>query len=195
MLRHQIGHDLALVVVISNNQVLRHRRIGLDRADAVDAGHRSYDDHIVAFQQRPRRRMAHAVDLLVDLAFLLDIGVRAGDVGLGLVVVIVADEIFHGVFREIGLELGIELGGQRLIGREDDRRPLGFLDDFRHGEGLAGARRPQQNLVLVAILDALHQVTDRGRLVAGRFELGVHDEALSAFQFCLCVPVGRVQQG
>jgi hypothetical protein len=48
------------------DHVLGHGRIGFDRADAVDAGHRGDDDHIVAFQQRPRGRVAHAVDLFVE---------------------------------------------------------------------------------------------------------------------------------
>ena len=67
-----------------------HRRIGLDRADAVDARHRGDDDDVVALEQRARRRVAHAVDLLVDRGFLLDIGVGARDVGFRLVVVVIA---------------------------------------------------------------------------------------------------------
>jgi hypothetical protein len=76
LLGHEIGHDLALVIFAPRVQVLRHRAVGLDRADAVDAGDRGHDDHVVAFQKRPGRRVAHPVDLFVDLGFLLDIGVR-----------------------------------------------------------------------------------------------------------------------
>ena len=46
----------------------RHGRIGLDRADAVDARHRGHDDDVVALEQGARRAVAHAVDLLVDRA-------------------------------------------------------------------------------------------------------------------------------
>jgi hypothetical protein len=53
---------------LPDDQVLGHRAVGLDRADAVDAGDRGDDDHVVAFQQRPGGRVAHPVDLLVDLA-------------------------------------------------------------------------------------------------------------------------------
>jgi hypothetical protein len=59
--------------------------------------------------------VAHPVDLFVDLAFLLDVGVRARDIGLGLVVVVVADEILDRVVREEALELAVELRGQRLV--------------------------------------------------------------------------------
>jgi hypothetical protein len=62
----------------------------------------------------PRRRRsrarpwpsAHAVDLVVDRGVLLDVGVAAGDVGLGLVVVVVADEVLDRVLGEEVPELG-----------------------------------------------------------------------------------------
>jgi hypothetical protein len=44
--------------------------------------------------------MAHAVDLLVDRGILLDIGVGARDIGFGLVVIVIADEIFDRVVRK-----------------------------------------------------------------------------------------------
>jgi len=94
----------------------RHRGIGLDRTDTVDARHGGDDDDVVALQQRPRRRMPHAVDLLVDRGVLLDIGVGARHVSFRLVVVVIADEIFYGVVRGRSLlKLAIELGGQRLV--------------------------------------------------------------------------------
>ena len=72
-------------------QLHHHPRIGLDRADTVDAGDRGDDHDVVALQQRLRRGVAHAVDLLVDLRVLLDVGVGARDVGFRLVVVVVAE--------------------------------------------------------------------------------------------------------
>ena len=57
------------------------------------------------------------VDLVVDERVLLDVGVRLGDVGLGLVVVVVGDEVLDRVLREERLELAVQLGGQRLVGR------------------------------------------------------------------------------
>ena len=150
-----------------------HRRIGLHRADAVDAGHRSDDDHVVALQQRARRRMAHAVDLLVDGGFLLDIGVGARDIGFRLVVVVIGDEIFHRVVGKERLELAVELGGQRLVRRQDQRRALRRLDHLGHGEGLARAGDAEQHLRAVVALDALDQFLDRLRLVALRLEVGL----------------------
>ncbi len=138
--RDEVGDQLALVDALALLQRKGHRGIGLDRADTVDAGHRGDDDDVVALEQRARRRVAHAVDLLVDGRVLLDIGVGARDVGFRLVVVVIADEILHRIVGEEILELAIELGGQRLVRRQDQGRALRRLDHFRHGVGLAASR-------------------------------------------------------
>ena len=181
--RHQIGHQLALVELAALLEREGHGRIGFDRADTVDARHRGDDDDVVAFEQRARRAVAHAVDLLVDRGFLLDIGVGARDVGFRLVVVVIGDEIFDRVVGEERLELAVELRRQRLVRREDERRALRRLDHLGHGEGLAGAGDAKQHLRAVVALDAFDQVRDRLRLVALRLEVGFDDEALAAFGF------------
>ena len=145
-----------------------HLRIGFDRTDTVDAGDRGDDDDIVPFEQRPGRRMAHPVDLLVDARFLLDIGVRPRHIGLGLVVVVIADEIFDRVVREEPLHLAIELRRQRFIGRQNQRRALHVLDDMRHGEGLARAGHAEQHLAALVVADTLGEIGDGLGLVAGR---------------------------
>ena len=120
----EIGEKLALGDALAPLHREGHGRIGLDIADAVDAGHRGDDDDIVALEQRARRRMAHAVDLLVDRGFLLDIGVGARHIGFRLVVIVIGDEIFDRVVGEEAPELAIELGGKRLVGREHQGRAL-----------------------------------------------------------------------
>ena len=65
--------------------------------------------------------MPQTVYVLVDLGVLLDKGVRARDVGLGLVVVVVADEVLDGVVGEELGELAGELRGERLVVRDDER--------------------------------------------------------------------------
>ena len=161
----------------------RHRRIGLDRADAVDARHRGDDDDVVALQQRARRRVAHAVDLLVDRGILLDVGVGARDIGFRLVVVVIANEILDRVVGEEALELAVELGGERLVRREHQRRALRRLDHLGHGEGLAGAGDAEQHLRAVVALGALDQIADRGRLVALGLKLGLQHDPDAAFGF------------
>ena len=107
LLCNQIRDHLALVIDLAAHQIDCHRGIGFNRADAVDARHRGDDDHIVAFQQRPRRRMAHAIDLFVNLGFLFDIGIGPGDIGLGLIIIVVGHEVFDGVVGEEALEFAV----------------------------------------------------------------------------------------
>ena len=111
-------------------------------------------------------REAQAVDLVVDGGFLLDVGVGLRDVGLGLVVVVVGDEVLDRVLREEGLELLVELGGQRLVVGQHQRGPVHLGEDRGDGEGLAAAGDAQQDLVLVAAREARHELAD-GR-AAGR---------------------------
>ena len=113
-------------------------------------------------------RQAQPLDLLVDRRILLDVGVGARDVGLRLVVIEVADEILDRVVREELLELGVELRRERLVVRDDQRRPVELLDHIRHRERLARAGHAEQRLVPVPGLDRLHQLGDRLRLVALR---------------------------
>ena len=181
--RDEVGDQLALVDALALLQREGHRGVGLDRADTVDAGHRGDDDDVVALQQRARRRMAHAVDLLVDRGILLDVGVGARHIGFGLVVVVIADEVLHRVVGEEALELAIELRGQRLVRREDDGGALRRLDHLGHGVGLARAGDAEQHLGAVVAVDAFDQFLDRGRLVALRLVFGLDLEAHAAFGF------------
>src|SRR6185312_11366458 len=181
--RDQAGDGLLAVDALAALDADRGARIGLDRADAVDAGDRGDDDDVVALQDRARRRMAHAVDLFIYGAVLLDIGVGARDIGFGLVVVVIADEIFDRVVGEEGLELAVELGGQGLVGRQDQGGALGRLDDLGHGEGLAAAGDAQKDLVALGGVDAGHQLGDGGGLVAGGRVVADQLEAAAAFGF------------
>ena len=144
------GEQLGAVDPVALGERQGHLRIGLDRADAVDAGDRGDDDDVAPLEDRPRRRMAHPVDLLVQRGFLLDIGVGARDIGLGLVIIVIRDEILDRVLREEALHLAVELRGQGLVRRENDRRAPGALDDMRHRKGLARAGDAEQHLVALA---------------------------------------------
>ena len=135
-----------------------HRRVGLAIADAVDARHRRDDDHVAARQQRERRRVAHPIDLLVHDRVLLDERVGRRDVRLGLVVVVVADEVVDGVVGEQLLELAVELRREDLVVRDDQRRPVDLRDHVRHRERLARAGDAEQDLRLVAAPEAVDEL-------------------------------------
>ena len=112
--------------------------------------------------------MAQAVYLIVDGAVLFDIGIGAGDIGLRLVVVVVGDEIFHGVVREKRAELGAELGGQRLVVGQHQRRTVALGDDVRHREGLSRPCHAQQCHIPHALTQSLAKPLDRPRLIPRR---------------------------
>ncbi len=81
-------------------QLHRPVQVGLRRAQPVDAGHRRDHHDVAARQQRRCRGVPQPLDVVVDRAVLLDVGVGLGDVRLGLVVVVVRDEVFNGVVRQ-----------------------------------------------------------------------------------------------
>ena len=144
----------------------QHAVIGLGRSQAVDAGDRSDHDDVAALEERARGAHAQSVQLIVDRRFLLDIGVRGRQVGFGLVIVVVADEILDRVLREEVAELVEELRGESLVVRQDQGGPVDALDELGHREGFARAGYAEQHLMLVAALDAAHQLRDGLGLIA-----------------------------
>src|SRR5690606_22375142 len=119
--------------------------------DAVDAGDRGDDDDVVPLQNSPGRRVPHPVYLLVYGRVFFDISICSWYISFRLVVVVVRDEILDRVVGEEALELAVELGGEGLVGGEDQGGALGLLDDLGHGEGLARAGDAEQDLVALAL--------------------------------------------
>ena len=89
--------------------------IFLGRTKPVDAGDRGNDQRIGPSEKRSRGRVTQLVDLLVDVGVFFDVGIRACDIRLGLVVVVVGNEVLDRVAREELFELGIELGRRVLL--------------------------------------------------------------------------------
>ena len=152
-------------------QADHHALVIAGRTQAVDARHAGDDDDVLAADQGAGGGQAQAVDVLVDEGVFFDVDVALRDVGFGLVVVVVADEVVDGVAREEAAELLVELGGQRLVVRQDQRRLAELGDDVGRGEGLAGAGGAQQRLAGPAVAEALDELGDGLRLIAGGLEL------------------------
>ena len=151
----QVAQDRVAPVLAADPE-LEHGRAVVDRgAEAVDARDRGDDDHVAALEQGVRRGVAEPVDLVVAARVLLDVGVAAGQVRLGLVVVEVADEVLDLVLREELAELGVELRGERLVVGEDEGRLVVLLDDLRQGVCLSRARDAEQDLVGQPLGEAL----------------------------------------
>src|SRR6266849_6584453 len=72
------------------------------------------------------------------------------------------------VLGEKGAELAAKLGGQRLVRRHDERRPLDLLDHLGDDHRLAGAGHALQDLVLLALIDPFGKLPDSLRLAPRR---------------------------
>ena len=71
------------------------------------------------------------------LRSLLYVCVRGRDICFRLVIIVVGDEILHGIVREERLELPVELGRKGLVVAEYEGRTLKFLYDVGHRESLS----------------------------------------------------------
>ncbi len=163
-----------------------HAVVGFGAAEAVDAGDGGDDDGVAALEEGAGGGEAELVELLVDGGFFFDEEVAGGDVGFGLVVVVVGDEVLDGVVGEEGLELVVELGGEGFVVGEDERGSVGFGDDRRHGEGFSGAGDAEQDLIFFAGVEAGDEFGDGAGLVSlgrvGRGELEVHPYRIKRFR-------------
>jgi hypothetical protein len=119
---------------------------------------------------QPEAYVPQLVDLVVDVRVLRDVGVAARDVRLGLVVVVVRDEILDGVLGKELAHLRVELRGQRLVGRDHERRPAGACNHVCDRVGLARAGHAKERLVREPVAQPLYQGIYGGRLVASGLE-------------------------
>ena len=149
-----------------------HRQftVGLGTANAVDARDRGDHDAVASLEQLARREVAHPVDVVVARRVLLDVGVGRRDVGLGLIVVVVTDEVADAVGGKELPEFAVKLPRERFVVGKHQRRQAEFFYQVRHHEGLAGAGRAEQKLPLRAAAEVLRQLRYRLRLVARRGE-------------------------
>src|SRR5262249_26318813 len=92
-------------------------------AETVYARHGCNNNNVLTGEEGAGSGVAELVDLIVDIGVFGDVGVGAGNVGLGLVVIVVRDEVLDGVFREELLELRTELSGESPVRRKNERRP------------------------------------------------------------------------
>src|SRR4029453_15850332 len=84
----------------------------LRRAEAVDRRDRRDDDYVAPGDDRGRRRVPKAIDVVFSGRALPDVGSGLRDVRLGLIVVVVRDEVLDRVVRKELPELVAELRGE-----------------------------------------------------------------------------------
>ena len=145
-----------------------HLEIGFGVTQAVDRGDSRDDQAVLTLKQRLGRREPHLLNVVVHLRVFLDVGIGRRHIRLGLVVVVVGNEILHCVVREELLELAVELRGQGLVVCHNNGRPLQRLHHIGHSEGFSRAGNTQQNLRGEPRLHARNQLLDRSGLVTRR---------------------------
>ena len=114
---HQFGYDLLARYLLALLQHQQHAIVSLRRTQPVDAANARHDDAVPAFEQRLGSGEPEFVEFVVDRRFFFDVDIARRNVGFGLIVVVVTDEILHRIRWEEVLELAIELGGKRLVMR------------------------------------------------------------------------------
>ena len=112
-------------------------KVGFRRTQTIDARDAGDDEGVAPLQQRLGSGVAHLVDLFVDRRVFLDVRVALRNVGLRLVVVVVADEVAYSVVGKQLFELVVELGRKGFVGGHDQCRPVHPGNDVRHGKSLA----------------------------------------------------------
>ena len=143
----------------------QHAPVHFRGSEAEDTGYGSDHDSVSPGQQGTGGRVPEPVDDLVDGTVFFNVGVGLGQICLRLIVVVIGDEIFHGVIREEALKLVKQLSCQGLVVRDDQGRTLDLFDDICQGKGLAGPGYSEKNLVLPPGKDPLLQLLDGSRLV------------------------------
>ena len=169
----QASQQLALIDPVAPHEVQDHLEVGVRIAQAVDRGNGGHHDRVLAFHERLGRRQPHLFDVLVDRCILLDIGVGGRHVRFGLVVVVIGNEVLDPIFRKEVPELAVKLGGQRLVGRQHQRRALLPGHDAGQRIGLAGTGHAQQRLARQTGVQALAKPIHGLRLIARQLEVGL----------------------
>ncbi len=169
---HQLCDHVALAHAVAGAHRENHGVIVRRIADAVNRAHARHNHHVAPLQQTFGGRQAHLLDVLVDRAVFLDEQITLGHIGLGLVIVVVADEILHRVLWKKLAELAVELRGQRFVGRKHNSGPPHAGDHIGHGVGLARAGHAQQSLVAQTVAQPLGQLRNRRGLIT-RWRVGL----------------------
>ena len=164
----QLFHDFFSRDLLPFPKAHGHGAVIFGIPQTVNGGNAGHDDHITAFKKRRRCRVAKPLDLVVNGRVFFDIGIASGYIGLGLIIIVKADEIFHGVIGEEFFEFTAELRRQCFIMDHHQRGAVHLRDDIGHGEGLTAAGHAEEDLIAFPLIKAAQKGIDSFRLTAAR---------------------------
>ena len=84
-----------------------HLEIRLRITQSVDRRYRRHDNRIFTLQQRLGGGQSHLFNVVVNRRVFFYVGIRRRHVGLGLVIVVVGNEVLNGVMWEEFTELTV----------------------------------------------------------------------------------------
>ena len=132
----QTTQNIALIDDHADGQVQHHFQIQVRIAQAVNCRHGSHHHHITTLQQRFSRRQTHLLNVFVDRRVFLNKRIGTGNVRFRLIIVVVGDEILHGIVRKELLHFAIQLRCQRFIRCQHHGRTLKIGDNIGNGKRL-----------------------------------------------------------
>ena len=136
---------------------------------SVDAGHAAHHNYVPATaQEGAGGGKPQLVNLVIDGKVFLNVSVRCGDIGFGLVIVVITDIILHGVVGEELFHLAIELRRKRLVVAQNQCGTLATGNHIGNGKGLSASRHTQKGLRKQAVLKPPHQLVYGFGLVSRR---------------------------
>ena len=164
---NQTCAELITIHLHSRAQTDDHAAVINGIAQRVNAGDTRHNNHVAAFRKCRRSGMAETVNLIIDCAVFFNIGICRRNIGLRLIIVVVADEILHRIVREKAAHLSTDLAGQCFVWFQNKGRTVASGNDVCHGESFAGAGNAEKRLCLIPGLQSFYQRINRLRLVSG----------------------------
>ena len=181
---HQAAQEVAAIQLFARSQQNQTSPVLVRISQPVDGTDTGHDNHIPTRQQTAGGPQTQTINLVVDRSIFLDVGVACWQVGLGLIVVIVADEELDRVAWKETRQFAIQLRGQGFIVREHQRRTLHTLNQLRNGIGFSAAGYAQQNL-FGAMAQPFNQRVNRRPLVTHGLKIANQSELLGHLSLLL----------
>ena len=114
--------------------------------------------------------MAQLVNLVINRAVLFNISIGCRDICFGLIIIVIRNEIFNGVFGKEFLKLAAELRRKSFVVGKNKGWLINLFNNVCHCKGFTRACNAHKGLFLIAVQNALNKRVNSFRLVARRLE-------------------------
>ena len=171
---HQSTENCIPISFLPLVQGQNHFMIAFWRTQTIYAGNTGHNNNIPPLKKRAGSRMPQLIYFIIDGSILLYIGICRGNIGLWLIIIIIADKIAYIIIWEKSFELTGQLGGQSLVVGNHQGRPLHLLNQLGYGKGFACTSSSQQYLSLLTIFNTGRQCFYSLRLIPHRLKGSYH---------------------